>query len=371
MEEFLRPSFAVEPLDDVAADASVTLIIDPERAAALRAAESTNGHRHRAEVFVLDSRVARHPVWRDDGNGLVIFDEELEVFYTIDLARTRVEILASTLRGAARTALMRVVRELSMQSAAGDRVLLHAAALEAGGQAVAILGPKRAGKTTLLLHLLQASGARFIANDRLFVEAAPPSLQCTGLPSIVSVRGGTLTLFPAVDARATASGYAFQFTLEEHRAHSSEPLSKDRDLTPAQLCDVMSVSPAASAPVGAVLFVGTPATPFAGMPATGGVELLAPEVSAQKLRENLFAGGRLGRGTSVFATLERRTPNDTPEDYSAACDRVCDRLARTVPAFACRVEERALPNPRHAEALVDRLLSTDSRGRGSRGRSSM
>jgi hypothetical protein len=228
------------------------------------------------------------------------------------------------------------------RTAGGARLLLHAAAVGIDGRAVVVPGPKEAGKTTLLLHLLKARGARFIANDRVFVDSAASPHQVTGLPSIISLREGTLALLPGLHARAVESGYRFWNTIDESRMAPVRLRSPNIDLTPAQLCDLAGVAGAASASLGVLLFPSKDGC-------RGEAERLSPEASARRLRENLFGGGALARRTSVFA--------DADNDEWDRSDDLCDAVARSVPAFVCRVGPNALPDPRRAEALIDRLFA--------------
>lgn len=66
----------------------------------------------------------------------------------------------------------RLVRELLIADLERrTAVPLHAGAVSLGGRGVLICGPRGAGKTTLICHLLEHAGADFVANDRLFAVA--------------------------------------------------------------------------------------------------------------------------------------------------------------------------------------------------------
>lgn len=67
--------------------------------------------------------------------------------------------------------LCRVIKQLAATHfEARGRHVLHAAAVEFDTRAVLFVGPKGAGKTTLVRAALNA-GARFVANDRVFLQA--------------------------------------------------------------------------------------------------------------------------------------------------------------------------------------------------------
>jgi hypothetical protein len=82
------------------------------------------------------------------------------------------------------------------------------------GGAVLLMGPKRAGKTTTLLRLLRAGAAGLVANDKVFVRAAPgirPELR--SLPVSIGVRADTLGLFPEL---AALKGQAGDLHVDNH-----------------------------------------------------------------------------------------------------------------------------------------------------------
>jgi hypothetical protein len=90
------------------------------------------------EVFVLDSRLARHLPWSDDGPETVL-DEELGVFYRVSRDGASAEVLAARGDAAARVALMGVVREVgTIHAQLWGAVILHAAAFGLEGRGVGV-----------------------------------------------------------------------------------------------------------------------------------------------------------------------------------------------------------------------------------------
>src|SRR5262249_53240785 len=119
---------------------------------------------------------------------------------------------------------------------------------------VAVAGPKRAGKTTLLLHVLRDPRARYVSNDRVLVslDAAPPDAR--GVPTLVSLRRTTLDLFPELARRQAARRYHYARALDE-RAPGPAQAKPDREVvTPAQLCRLTDTSPVGHGPLAAVVF---------------------------------------------------------------------------------------------------------------------
>lgn len=84
---------------------------------------------------------------------------------------------------------VRVVRSLMTALAQRTMVLLHGSAVERDGAVLAMVGPKRSGKTTMWIQLARL-GAAFLSNDRLLLHG--PSGTVHGLPTSVTVREGLL-----------------------------------------------------------------------------------------------------------------------------------------------------------------------------------
>jgi hypothetical protein len=282
------------------------------------------------DCFVLDSRVVRHPAWPDPGGGWTVLDRELDALYRVGPERRRVAVIARGGPPAARVALMRVVRELAMVAALGaGAVLLHAGALVRGGAAVLLVGPKRAGKTTLLLRALAARGTAFMANDRVAVR--PAGLVARGMPSIVSIRPEVLAALDRVGPHLRARGYHHAVTMAEARPPTEWRPGKGADLSPAQLCDVLGVAAAPAAPVRAVVFP-------AACPGLGRVclEPLPGPAALPRLLDNLF-GGRPTPASRLFGgdRLDRAA-------VAEAAEEGCRRILDGAPAFACRFDPTVL-----------------------------
>jgi hypothetical protein len=95
--------------------------------------------------------------------------------------------------------LCRVIKQLAAThfEARGRRVL-HTAAVEYDGRAVLFVGPKGSGKTTLMCAALDA-GAKFVTNDRVFLDATTAPWRVRGWSDpmrLVNPRGGKKTLVP-------------------------------------------------------------------------------------------------------------------------------------------------------------------------------
>jgi hypothetical protein len=180
-----------------------------------------------ATCLELDSQPVQLPSWREAAEQ-VVFHEEARVAYRISGDRRRITVVTAPKNAALRTVLMKLVRELAMSAAWSPRgLILHAAACVVDGRAVLIAGPRRAGKTSLLLHALRAEGVRLLSNDRVVLELDADATVVHGMPTIVSLRTDTVVRqFPSPSAFASALRYRFALTVQ---AEGPAPAT---DLTP-------------------------------------------------------------------------------------------------------------------------------------------
>jgi hypothetical protein len=259
-----------------------------------------------------------------------------------------VEILAPDSR-CPRTALMRVVRELVMGWVwrAGG-LLLHAAAVALDDRVVVLAGPKRAGKTTLLLHLLQHGGAAFVANDRVVATERRSTVRVHGLPTIVKVWCDTLEWFPAVRERLLVSAYHHRRTLEE-AARRSPPAVATPDgywsLSPAQLAVLVGARPAPGGRLVAIVFprVAPGQSRFA-------VRALAPEAASAALTAAEFGSRRDADVDDPWTGAE-----GVPSAARVHVARRCREVLARVPAFACDLAAEAYGDPATARGLLERV----------------
>ncbi len=347
-QEFLEPWFdrsvpgagarphATEP-------PGVHLALDPDACARLaRDGQPAGGAS--VPCFLLDDRILAYPRWIAPDGTPWIRDTHLDAWYGRSAAGIR--ILAPRDGRGARVALIRVVRELAMHHvAASGGVMLHAAGIVAGDRALLVCGPRRAGKTTLLLRLLAEPGAAYLANDRVAVVPIPgrgAGAIARGLPTIVALRPGTVALLPAIAARLGAWRPDHWQTLAEGAsdpspAGAAAPLTVPVDLSPAQLCALAGVPPAQEARIAAIVY------PQSG-PSVPGVRL-----------ERLERGERLLRlrGGTVGAGLRRRSARGLAIDPASRPRPRPERLAG-IPAYAVHLGPDAF-RPGAVDPLLELL----------------
>ena len=196
-------------------------------------------------------------------------------------------------------------------------------------RAVLLVGPKRAGKTTLLASALSSGRADLLANDRVFVETGPGPARGLGVPTLVSIRPDTLERFPALRSSmpgGSALLHAAEIEAAAARGADEAPPLIKYSLSPAQLAQQLGAGIAASAPIAAIVFPEIdPSQP------RWSLTRVDPEDAGSRLRKCLY-GAPLGpRPRTAFEDLvgshpDRRDPA-----------RALDSLSGQVPAFSCRL----------------------------------
>jgi len=348
LEEFMGPDFAAGPPGP--AGHSVRLEIDSGRYLDLRRAGPDPAGTH-LDCFALESITVRLPLWRSGSDALTLLDAEYRVFYVVSPDRSEIRLIAPRFGLAVRNSLMRVVRELAMigtERAGG--LVLHGAAVLLGGHGLVFAGPKKAGKTSLLLHLLSHPRAQYVANDRVVVTAVDDGAMLRGLPTIVTVRERTARLFPELERRLASSGFHAWSTLAEsarrprsgrHGRHAAWTLS------PPQLAAIMGVGRVPEGPLRALVFprvVGGP----------GGLELtrLGSAEVLDRLSGVLFRSRWPARQAEMLAG-----PDAAPA--TGARERACRQLAAAVPGFECALGRDAF---RTVTSAFDRLAGVGADG---------
>lgn len=346
LEEFLIPAFAV--VEGIAPACYVALEDDE------RAYEEALRHTSRVEsepiaCFALDGGPIRLPSWRWSAEERVIFDGDSQVFYLVNRDSSRIRILADRPWASRRIALMRVVRELATSHVwGGESLIVHGAAVAVGGRGLLIAGPKGAGKTSVLLHLLlNQPGTRFVSNDRVVVDFEPATI-LRGMPTVATIKEHTLGLFPGLEARLCQRNYDARLALGElkHGLASSVRGTEGRvGLAPAQLCAVVDAEMLGDAPAGALLL------PRVSQDEEGiHVTPLSPRIAAAALRTHLV-GGAVPAVSQAFGVTRQCHRGVDP----AKLDRLSVAFAEQSRCFECRLGRNAY-RPETAARLVERVL---------------
>lgn len=288
---FLQSGF--ELVDPIVHEDQVELTVDPvAHDALLRRGRPDDGPPR--EGFSRDSGLSTLERWSSDGAGELVRDPKLPGFYRLSDSPRRVEILTRERTPRCRTALMRVVRELTMDRVVSTGgVLIHGAAVRSEHGVIALSGPKQRGKTTLLLSLLESTDVAYVSNDRcvLRVEAGAATLR--GLPTIVSIRRESLATLPRFRERL--------FVAHPHLAARDRPRL---GLAPHELLGLFpSRRHASSGRASAFLFpevVPSPVRPS--------LRRLSEADALDRFRQGLFRAGHPTVLGDVFASDATRGP---------------------------------------------------------------
>ena len=269
LSESMTPAFSVDA-DVTSAAVRIHVVVDPKRHQRLLSAGPAEAG-ELVPFFGFDGHSAEFQ--RCAGVDNCVQDSELRLFYTLAGAVAGppdspnppapiIEIIAQQWRASIRVALLRMLRELASQRLPARQCRqMHAAALENDAHGLLICGPRRAGKTSLLLHLLRARRTRYLANDRALLHlGAADDPWLSGMPTVVSIRERTVRLLPSLDLDGMHHWLA-RMTLAEARALAAPSDLEQRpaspqalSLSPAHLLDWLAVESADSAPLGGVFF---------------------------------------------------------------------------------------------------------------------
>src|SRR5262249_30843799 len=148
-----------------------------------------------------------------------------------------------------------------------------------------IVGPKRAGKTTLSFHLLRSGRCRWIANDRLFVAPSSAGFTARGMPTPVKILEPTLRQFPELGRGLRSVERPYLHALDEIAVPAREERAPSDEfaLSPAQLAHLLRVEPLASASLASILFPEI-RTNLEGWE----IQRLAPPEASERLWANLY-----------------------------------------------------------------------------------
>lgn len=353
LREFLTPSFAV--VDSGPVDRTVELVADDDAYAELLNGQRSEGGE--LDCFALDSRMVRLPLWRSTGAERVVFDSPNQVFCRVRVDGSGGTVLTASRNLAARFALMRLVREMAMAwLRARAALVLHAAAMRTPAGAIAIAGPKGAGKTTVLLHALRACGGCFVANDRVVVDLGGNEPMLRGMPTIVTVREPSLCEIPHLRESVLRSGYDHRLALGESPPRGSRTATPRQggpvDLSPAQFCSLLGVHASGHGPLRALLF------PVFGSTEKGiQVRVLSAAAAAQRLQSVLFGAGSRDTSADLCAgALPFRADTNDALRLSLA-------LSERVPAFEWQLGPDAYGDGETLPRRVVQLLEPRSIGR--------
>ncbi len=350
LDEFLLPAFDRRESRDCDFRVEIgTAAGEYDELAATRPA----GDVRRVPCFALDQRVDFHPSWTVSGLQ-VIADDKYAALYVFDGLRLR--ILAPPGSIAVRAAAMRVIREIAVARALCDPrlVVLHAAALEIGGAALLIAGPKGCGKTTALAHSSVSARARVLTNDRAVLAFSPTGIEVRAVPTFVTIRGGPFALLARL-ARRTPRGvspaHLLAAELEALPLLDPAAVPDAYHLSPAQFASALGVELAPRAELAAVVFPEIDADAE-----TLAIEALAPAAAERRLRAARFGLGSGKEGHTVFENLAgaRRDPG-------ADAQRLAE-LAAATPCFSLRLGSRAYQSA-DAGARIAALLAEVRRRR--------
>ncbi len=348
LTEFLCPNFEIA--SGGTADCTVTAIADPFRYAE-RLALTGRADGRGVDCFARDTGTVRLVKWDLGGGRQLIHDNTFKAFYLLDPAAKEIEVVTADATQELRVSFMRAVRELAMNAAIQRGYLVvHGAALRVNGSGVAIVGPKQAGKTTLLLALLTATGGAFVANDRFAVGEGPDGPEALGIPTIVSIRGATLWSHPAIGRELRKRSHRHARTMAETLAagaSTANPTDIDRvSINPAQFCNLAGVPRVARTPLSALVFPRTDTkTPNSTLVP------LDRTAAASRMSAGLFRAAQPPETTTVFCVFAAGIGVATEDGALTG-----ERLVSLIPSYDCLIGADLLGDPARGKSMIEALL---------------
>ena len=295
----------------------------------------------------LDTQTIAFDGWSGD-DGLRLIDPVTGCTFIV--AGTSVDVVAPEAEERAQLGLLGLVREAIAGSVAAHRpvVDLHAAAFALDGQAVVIAGPKGAGKTSLLCHVLVSAGAALLANDRVFVAVDGAQPAACGIPTVVSIRQGTLDAFPQLLARAAEFPALTRIDPSARRILDGQPPLPPSArpallLSPARFAGRLGAARAARASLAAIVIAEASAA-VAGF----ALERLAEGAARAALDASLYGVAADRSRPTLFGGLAGKAAAGLPP----IGDRIAG-LAAAVPVYRCRLGRDAYDRP--AAPLLEAL----------------
>jgi len=340
LSEFLCPSFLEQPGQP---DVQVRLETDRKKFTSLLAMGPSGEH---VDAYILDKSVIRLPVWKTSGPEFVLYDGRHQFFYLLE--GHRVSLICKERDPSPRISLMRVVREFAM--GAGQRSggrFLHASAFSMGGKAAIITGQKEAGKTSLLTYMLSNSDADFLANDRLLVKRTGDHIRLRGMPTIVSLRSGTLGFFPELLQSRWIGRFESRLSVNEWDRSAAEvtilPQAEKRGLSCAQFCSLLGCQAVGDSSAAVLVFPRQTGR-------AGGISLRALDKheARKRLADCLFDKIRPNRLSDVFTWRA----DDTVAASDVRDDVLCEWLSCSLTAYDCLLGIDAYDSAEGAELLA-------------------
>lgn len=343
LKEFLVPWF---DLVDADADLHVTAKTDHKFFQDLKAKGREGGD---IRVFTGDTKVTYLPTWLEGQEIVGFYDQAQQIFYRVE--GNSIQLIYGGSPEKLRMRVMRTIRELAMGAAqqTGGR-FLHASSFTCNGRAAIITGPRNAGKTSLLSYVTSHSKANFLTNDRLLVDTHEDVNRLRGMPTIVSVRSGTLSLMPKIRQLIEQNNFYTLATITEASQAPKRSYGRSNDqsysVSPRQFCRVLNCEPVRDGIATLLLFPHQTGTP-------GGIALrrVTPALARLRLKECLF--GHIGpdRLSEALTVLPARFKQET----ALHDDELIATLAKTLPAFDCELGTESYRDASGAKMLLQTL----------------
>lgn len=307
--------------------------------------------------FFLRKKMTKFLQWQSLEDKEIVFDPEFNVFYILSLTKKNVMIVAHTRKSiGSRTALMRVIREFSMNHArtCGGH-FVHSSAFSLDGKGMIIAGPKNAGKTSLLIYLLQNLPSRFITNDRVLISLNQYKFRLLGMPSVITVSKDTFAMFPQLESAFAKHRFHHRYTIDEILEENILPYKKETQIftfSPGQFCTLLKAIPSPGSPLSAVLFPKVSKTKE-----KMSLKILAPQEASEKLKTAELIKTALPSQSIFNINTHKSYSPKNKLDY----EEFTARLASQIPCYDCILGPPTYESKESIDLIKQILESSESR----------
>jgi len=322
LTEFLHPHFQHD--NEAIADCTVTLVTDRPNFDQLHCLGPVSGN-EQLPCFLLDGRTEHFPQWNFQSGAIAVYEENIDAIYVVTEDGGSIDIVAKRPRYWLRMRVLRIIRELMMAHLRlAGWFIMHAAAGLINGRTFAIAGPKNSGKTSLLVKLIRSLSAQPVTYDRIAVLSTAETVHCRGVPTMISVRPGTMAmnadLFGCLDTDPERSAMTEKELADNTDAALADLTKRRMLMNPRQFCRLFDTAPADGGVLSSILF-----PQLDGTATVSRLDTLTPSVACNRLQTSHFGFNHEPHDLSIFAKIYA-DPGHRPEPPNVQIERLADRV---------------------------------------------
>jgi hypothetical protein len=255
-------------------------------------------------------------------------------------------------------ALARIMREYVMnEMQRRGNFFLHASSFVTASGPVIVTGPKKAGKTSLVMFACSAGDGVYLSNDRVLLQLVDGDFVLRSVPVIITVREKTFEFFPRLKKRILDEEMNFRARRGERLRDVSPDTvigsDGEYDLSQEQFCDLLGSAHALEAHKPIVVI-----PQITGRPGTFTIRAIDEKEAASFLRHSLFGGLYWATSTPVFNLRCDRGPNHSGMEENLR------KFVADTPFLLCEVGTDLYLREPNARRWIDAIFESAGRPEG-------